>query len=215
MCAPRLDSVVRSSVRQPLYYSSYLLLCTHQNLSGKNYYDILEVKRGASIAEIKSAFYKLSKKYHPDALEKSKDPAIYLEIKNAYEVLKDKKKRRDYDLELADALNPRRTYREYHETADQSYKKYSSSNFYARTPQYDNDNWYEWYRNRRVDQMEKHWIPKGAESYCTKIVLVFFLTSFIFSMIIRLRTEHLRRKEWIEHMVRRSEVRENEIRNLR
>lgn len=62
MCAPHLDGVVRPSVRRPLYYSSYLLLCTHHNISEKNYYDILGVKRDASFAEIKSAFYKLSKK---------------------------------------------------------------------------------------------------------------------------------------------------------
>lgn len=68
-----------------------------------------------------------SLQYHPDALEKSNNPAIYLEIKDAYEVLKDKKKRRDYDLKLTNELNARRTYREYHETTDQRHKKYSSS----------------------------------------------------------------------------------------
>ncbi|CAG9538998.1 unnamed protein product [Cercopithifilaria johnstoni] len=184
MCIPRFDGLIMPSVRRPLYYSSYLLLCTHQNISGKNYYNILGVKRDASIAEIKSAFYKLSKEYHPDALRKSKDPMIYLEIKNAYEVLKDKKKRQDYDLELANTFNPHRTYRKYNEATGQSYKKCNSSDlsfyFYARTPQYDNDKWYEWYQKRRMDQMETHWIRK------------------------------LRRKEWIEYMIRKSDAHKKE-----
>uniref|UniRef100_A0A0R3RU09 DnaJ homolog subfamily B member 9 n=1 Tax=Elaeophora elaphi TaxID=1147741 RepID=A0A0R3RU09_9BILA len=185
MCMPHLDGVMVPSVRRPLYYSSYLMLCTHQNISGKNYYDILGVKRDASIVEIKSAFYKLSKKYHPDALKKSDDPAIYLEIKNAYEVLKDKKKRQDYDLGLINTFNPYWTYRKYNEATGQSYQKNDSSNFYARTPQYDNDKWYDWYQKLHMDQMDTRWFQK------------------------------LRRKEWIECMMRRRNAQEIEVGDLR
>ncbi|VBB31673.1 unnamed protein product [Acanthocheilonema viteae] len=205
------DGVMRPSVRRPLYYSSYILLCTNQNISGKNYYDILGVKRGASIAEIKSAFYKLSKKYHPDALMKSRDPTIYLEIKDAYEVLKDKKKRRDYDLGLINTSSSHRTYARYNEATGESHKKCSSSNFYARTPQYDNDKWYEWYRKRRMDEMETRWIQKNTGDYWTKTMLAFSVISFIFSMIIRIRTEQFRRKEWIEYMMQRNNAEQNEI----
>ncbi|KAK6108007.1 DnaJ domain family protein [Brugia pahangi] len=219
MCMPRLDGVIRPSVRRPLYYSSFHLLCTHQNISGKNYYDILGVKRDASIAEIKSAFYKLSKKYHPDALRKTKDVSIdttiYLEIKDAYEVLKDKKKRQNYDSGLTKTFSTHRTYGKYSDGSGQNFKKYDSSNFYARTPQYDNDKWYEWYRNQYMDQMETRWIRKNTENYWMKAMLAFFVISFIFSMVIRMRTEQLRRKEWIEFMVRKNKIYEMEINDLK
>uniref|UniRef100_A0A915PPG4 DnaJ homolog subfamily B member 9 n=1 Tax=Setaria digitata TaxID=48799 RepID=A0A915PPG4_9BILA len=164
---PRLDGVIKPSVRRPLYYSSYRWLSTYQNTSGKNYYDILGVKPDASIAEIKSAFYELSKKYHPDAMKKSTGrnmhTEIYLEIKNAYEVLKDKKKRQDYDLGRTSTSMPHShaTYEKYKETTGQNFKRYyDSSNFYARTPQYDNDQWYAWYQKQRAERMEARWNSK-------------------------------------------------------
>ncbi len=66
-----------------------------------NYYDVLGVKRGASQDEIKSAYRKLAKKYHPDfhpgdaaAAEKFK------QINEANETLSDENKRKQYDFEL-------------------------------------------------------------------------------------------------------------------
>ncbi|VDM14533.1 unnamed protein product [Wuchereria bancrofti] len=83
------------------------------------------------------------------------------------------------------------------------------------TPQYDNDKWYEWYRNQYMDQMETRWIRKNTEGYWMKAMLAFFMISFIFSMIIRMRTEQLRRKEWIEFMVRKNKVYKMEINDLK
>ncbi|MBD5632248.1 MAG: molecular chaperone DnaJ [Clostridia bacterium] len=67
----------------------------------KNYYDILGVSKTASADEIKSAYRKLAKQYHPDfhpgdaaAAEKFK------EINEANEVLSDENKRKQYDYEL-------------------------------------------------------------------------------------------------------------------
>lgn len=63
----------------------------------KDYYEILGVKRGATEAEIKSAYRKLARKYHPD-VNKTKDAeAKFKEINEAYEVLGDKAKRERYD----------------------------------------------------------------------------------------------------------------------
>ena len=64
--------------------------------SNNSYYDILGVSKSASDAEIKSAFRKLAKKYHPDNKETG-DEAKFKEIGEAYAVLSDESKRRQYD----------------------------------------------------------------------------------------------------------------------
>ncbi|MFH1401772.1 MAG: molecular chaperone DnaJ [Parcubacteria group bacterium] len=60
----------------------------------KDYYQILGVQKGASLSEIKKAFYKLAHKYHPD---KGGDAVKFKEINEAYQVLSDDKKRKQYD----------------------------------------------------------------------------------------------------------------------
>lgn len=64
--------------------------------SSKSYYEVLGVEKTASEAEIKSAFRKLAKKYHPDNKETG-DEAKFKEIGEAYAVLSDENKRRQYD----------------------------------------------------------------------------------------------------------------------
>ena len=63
----------------------------------KDYYDILGVKRSASDAEIKSAFRKLARKYHPDVNKTKEAESKFKDINEAYEVLSDKQKRQRYD----------------------------------------------------------------------------------------------------------------------
>ncbi len=64
----------------------------------KDYYDILGVKRDASPEEIKKAFRKLAREYHPDvAKDKIAGEAKFKEINEANEVLSDPEKRRKYD----------------------------------------------------------------------------------------------------------------------
>ncbi|WP_273497521.1 J domain-containing protein [Peptoniphilus rhinitidis] len=64
----------------------------------KDYYEILGVSKNADEKEIKSAYRKLAKKYHPD-LHQGDDTAAekFKEISEAYEVLSDKSKRKKYD----------------------------------------------------------------------------------------------------------------------
>ncbi len=60
----------------------------------KDYYKILGVDRNASQDEIKRVFRKKAHQYHPD---KGGDPEKFKEINEAYQVLGDKEKRRQYD----------------------------------------------------------------------------------------------------------------------
>jgi molecular chaperone DnaJ len=67
-------------------------------VAGRDYYDILGVKKGASDDEIKKAYRKLAKKYHPDVNKGNKEAENkFKEISEAYAVLSDKEKRDQYD----------------------------------------------------------------------------------------------------------------------
>ncbi|MCX6865485.1 MAG: DnaJ domain-containing protein, partial [Verrucomicrobia bacterium] len=64
----------------------------------KDYYSTLGIARDASDADIKKAFRKLARKYHPDvAKDKGSAEAKFKEINEANEVLGDPEKRRKYD----------------------------------------------------------------------------------------------------------------------
>src|SRR5438445_1227448 len=64
----------------------------------KDYYQTLGVSRGASDADIKKAFRKLAREYHPDvAKNKKQAEEKFKEINEAYEVLGDPVKRKKYD----------------------------------------------------------------------------------------------------------------------
>ncbi len=63
----------------------------------KDYYKTLGVQRGASVEEIKKAYRKLARKYHPDVSKEPNAKERFQEVAEAYETLKGKEKRAAYD----------------------------------------------------------------------------------------------------------------------
>lgn len=63
----------------------------------RDYYDVLRVSRSASTEEIKSAYRRLAKQYHPDVSQETDAEEKFRQLKQAYEVLSDAAKRARYD----------------------------------------------------------------------------------------------------------------------
>ena len=75
----------------------------HHGLTMRNPYEVLGVTKSASAAEIKSAFRRLAKKYHPDQSKEPRAKERFSEIGSAYEILGDQTKRAAFDRGEIDA----------------------------------------------------------------------------------------------------------------
>ncbi|KAJ8907356.1 hypothetical protein NDN08_007470 [Rhodosorus marinus] len=76
-----------------------IVLVARSVVAGRDYYADLTLDRGASKTEIKAAFRKLARIYHPDRNPKDKNAQKkFQEITTAYEVLSDDKKKEIYDM---------------------------------------------------------------------------------------------------------------------
>ncbi|XP_065854117.1 dnaJ protein ERDJ3A [Euphorbia lathyris] len=69
-------------------------------------YKVLGVERNANQREIQKAFHKLSLRYHPDKNKNKGAQEKFAEINNAYEILSDEEKRKNYDLYGDEKGNP-------------------------------------------------------------------------------------------------------------
>jgi DnaJ-class molecular chaperone len=63
----------------------------------KDYYEILELEFGAEILAVKKAYRQLALKYHPDKNKEPNASQKFIEITEAYEVLRDPLKKSEYD----------------------------------------------------------------------------------------------------------------------
>jgi molecular chaperone DnaJ len=66
-------------------------------MSNRDYYEILDIPRNASNDEIKAAFRKLARQYHPDVNKEDGAEEKFKELNEAYGVLSDPEKRARYD----------------------------------------------------------------------------------------------------------------------
>ena len=66
-------------------------------MSKRDYYEVLGIDKDASKEEIKKAYRKLARKYHPDVNKETDAEDKFKEVKEAYEVLRDDQKRAQYD----------------------------------------------------------------------------------------------------------------------
>ena len=66
-------------------------------MSKRDYYDVLGVSKDADEQEIKKAYRKLARQYHPDVNKEDDAEEKFIEIKDAYDTLSDPQKRSNYD----------------------------------------------------------------------------------------------------------------------
>lgn len=102
--------------------------------SSVSHYDVLGLKPSASSSQIKSAYYQLSKKYHPDVavgVDNAKEK--FAKLSTAYEVLSSPEKRAVYDCSLHSGIGRRTTL-----TPDIEYRDFlrRRGTFHARTSQH-------------------------------------------------------------------------------
>lgn len=70
----------------------------------QDHYAVLGVPRTASDKEIKLAFHRKAKEYHPDTSTRFDANEMFSKLNRAYSVLKDKKKRQAYNVELMEDI---------------------------------------------------------------------------------------------------------------
>jgi len=109
--------------------------------SDLNFYTILEIEKDASSSKIKEAYFEKSKKLHPDKNPSVEAQKHYKDVREAYDILSDKKKKKAYDNDLRI-----QNYQEFH--------KRDMSSRYKAHKQQEPDNVF---NSQRDDHIEKNW----------------------------------------------------------
>ncbi|KAI3514809.1 hypothetical protein L1887_13522 [Cichorium endivia] len=81
-----------------IFFVCSLLLYVSVQSKSLNPYQVLGVEKDASTRQIQKAFHKLSLQYHPDKNKNKGAQEKFAEINNAYEILSDEEKRKNYDM---------------------------------------------------------------------------------------------------------------------
>ena len=153
-----------------------------------NYYEILEVNRKASKDEIKAAFRKLAKKYHPDKIQDTLYEDFFKKLNEAYHTLIDDKKRYIYDSKFFDTPQENISYtRQPEKPQKRKYRTYTTSanqSFYA-SP----------FRARAVNT--------PYQKYTYVFLIAFFgfimITGFVFTMYMNKLNSELKYEEALDY----------------
>lgn len=94
-----------------------------------NYYQILGISEDATIEDIKKSYRKLALKYHPDINPSNNSTAKFIEITQAYEILKDADKRKAYDSSINSNIDKNSNFNQWQNDARQKAKKDADTNF--------------------------------------------------------------------------------------
>lgn len=160
----------------------------------ENYYDILGVPKNATSEQIKKAYRKLAFEYHPDRNpgDKKRAEEKFNKITEAYDVLVDDSKRKNYDLGYSDYSNN-------YQNQSQNYYKTRTTYTYD-NPFGENANFWEWFSSSNENKQTQnsnsnnHQTSKKYQNYrrtkkeyrslfFTKILQV-FVTLFMFRIAI-------------------------------
>jgi molecular chaperone DnaJ len=87
-------------------------------MSDSNHYQTLDVSPQATAAEIKQAYRRLAKLFHPDSQSETSDSEKIIEVNAAYEILRDPKRRQSYDQQLLYSNNQQQRFYRQQRTAD-------------------------------------------------------------------------------------------------
>ncbi|KAK9297252.1 hypothetical protein QLX08_008981 [Tetragonisca angustula] len=87
---------VNKSIIIKYFKQSVLLVCT-KTTKAKTHYEVLGIETNATYNEIKSAYYKLTLKYHPDKNKSESAREMFHEISEAYDILSKYDTRKQYD----------------------------------------------------------------------------------------------------------------------
>ena len=163
----------------------------------ENYYDLLKVSSKASQEEIKSAYYKISKDYHPDLNTGQEAKSKFLKINEAYKTLSNIRYRSDYDRELFGShhTNFDEDYKEFLRRKD-VFRKRSGGVRTGKTSHFDYDEFNRMHyqeaikQNMRERQTQKEWDmnrKRDKQEAQTTLSLYFI---FLFTLISALLFQH-------------------------
>ena len=162
------------------------------NTGEKNYYTILKVTPNATQDEIKQAYYRLSKLYHPDTNQSEKAHDYFTAINEAYNVLGSVPDRRKYDRGLS-ITN--------HQTPSQSHRGRQTQNFQGKRIVYDFDDWMMKHnqeamkRRKRNSAMKEHFdnrhVTSEMDIFNRNIIIVAVLTLIGLVVMVNGKKVHL------------------------